>query len=490
MEVIETQIDELTRHFRVALSAADIERKVDTKLNELAQSARLPGFRPGKVPVGLLRKRYGASLKHEALEEAVSQSSQAVISERGIRIAMPPRVELAQSPEQGEVAYTMAVELLPEITPPDYAAIRLERLVAEVDEDEVDRRLRRFAEAVGEETPVSEARPVQTGDIVVVDILGPEDKWPFDTEHCQGVRITVGEEGPLPGFGDHLLGLSAGDRSSVTMTLPMGIKRQDLAGSEKTYEIEIKELRTRKPADIDDELAKQGGWNDLEDLRGWLRQQRDTELKSYTRMRLRRALLDRLSELYGFGVPKGLLEREYGTLVRQLADESDPAETGEGAALSSPEHVHDEHCGHQHGNSHEDDPEHTHHHEPADASAEARLSPEKRQEYRALAERRVRLGLVLAEIGRVNNLRVTQEEIGKAMIAQARRFPGQEQMVLEFLRKNPQAQESLAAPILEDKVVDFILEMAEVSERTVPADELLREPEAETTSAEEDEVRS
>ena len=349
MEVTETQIDELTRHFRVALSSADIERKVDTKLNELAQSARLPGFRPGKVPVGLLRKRYGASLKHEALEEAVSQSSQAVISERGIRIAMPPRVELAQSPEQGEVAYTMAVELLPEITPPDYAAIRLERLVAEVDEDEVDRRLRRFAEAVGEETPVSEARPVQTGDIVVVDILGPEDKWPFDTEHCQGVRITVGEEGPLPGFGDHLLGLSAGDRSSVTITLPMGIKRQDLAGSEKTYEIEIKELRTRKPADIDDELAKQGGWNDLEDLRGWLRQQRDTELKSYTRMRLRRALLDRLSELYGFGVPKGLLEREYGTLVRQLADESDPAETGEGAALSSPEHVHDEHCGHQHG---------------------------------------------------------------------------------------------------------------------------------------------
>jgi trigger factor len=384
----------------------------------------------------------------------------------------------------------MAVELLPEITPPDYAAIRLERLVAEVDEDEVDRRLQRFAEAVGEETPVSEARPVQTGDVVVVDILGPEDKWPFDAEHCQGVRITVGEEGPLPGFGEHLLGLSAGDRSSVTITLPTDIQRQDLAGTEKTYEIEIKELRTRKPADIDDELAKKGGWEDLEDLRGWLRQQRDTELKSYTRMRLRRALLDRLSELYRFGVPKGLLEREYGTLVEQLGDESHPAETGEGPASSSPEHVHDEHCGHQHGHAHEDDHEHTHHHEHADASVEARLSPEKRQEYRALAERRVRLGLVLAEIGRVNNLRVTQEEIGKAMIAQARRFPGQEQMVLEFLRKNPQAQESLAAPILEDKVVDFILEMAEVSERTVPADELLREPEAETTSAKEDEVRS
>ena len=493
MQVTETQIDELTRHFRVALSAADIEQKVDTKLNELAQSARLPGFRPGKVPVALLRKRYGASLKHEVLEEAVNQSSQTVISERGIRIAMPPRVELTRSPEQGEVEYTMAVELLPEITPPDFAAIRLDRLVAGVDEDEIERRLQRIATALGEEMPVSETRPVQTDDIVVIDIVGPEDKWPFDDEHSQGVRVGAGQDGPLPGFGDHLVGLSVGDRSSVTITLPTDAKRQDLAGKEKTYEIEIKELRTRKPADIDDELAKKGGWENLEDLRGWLRQQRETELKSYTRMRLKRALLDRLAELYGFGLPKGLLEREYAALVRQFSEEAGSADTAGGPASATAEHVHDEHCGHQHEHGHEQERAHEgdHEHEHAEAGIEARLSPEKRNEYRALAERRVRLGLVLAEIGRVNNLRVTQEEIGKAMIAQARRFPGQEQMVLDFLRKNPEAQESLAAPILEDKVVDFILEMAEVSERTVPVDELLREPEAETTSAaQQDEVRS
>jgi trigger factor len=206
-------------------------------------------------------------------------------------------------------------------------------------------------------------------------------------------------------------------------------------------------------------------------------------LKSHTRLRLKRALLDRLAELYSFNVPKGLLEREYEVLVRQLTEAESPSGTaaGESHTAADGEHVHDEHCGH----------EHAHEHEHAPAAGESALSEEKRQEYRALAERRVRLGLVLAEIGRVNNLRVTQEEVGKAMIAQARRFPGQEQTVLEFLRKNPQAQESLAAPILEDKVIDFILEMAQVSERTVPVEELLRDIDAETTSSpDRAEVRS
>jgi trigger factor len=287
----------------------------------------------------------------------------------------------------------------------------------------------------------------------------------------------------LPGFGERLLGLSADARAAITITLPHDIERRDLAGTEKTFEIEIKELRTHQPAAIDDELAKKGGWENLDEMRGWLRQQHETELKSHTRLRLKRALLDSLAGLYAFNVPKGLLEREYQALVRQLTEAELPS--GEGAeeshAAADGEHVHDEHCGH----------EQAHHHEHTPTSGEAALPEEKRQEYRALAERRVRLGLVLAEIGRVNNLRVTQEELGKAMIAQARRFPGQEQAVLEFLRKNPQAQESLAAPILEDKVIDFILEMAQVSERTVPVEELLRDVGAETTSSpDEDQVRS
>ena len=218
--------------------------------------------------------------------------------------------------------------------------------MAEVDDDEIERRLRRFADAVGEESPVSEPRPAQTDDIVVIDILGPEDKWPFDAEHSQGVRFRIGQDGPLPGFSDRLLGLSVGDRVSVTITLPADIGRM-IWREEKTYEIEIRELRARNPVEIDDDLAKMGGWSDLEDMRSWLQQQHDTELKSYTRLRLKRALLDRLSELYGFRSRKGCWAR-YDALVRQLSNESTSVEGGEGQAANEAEHIHDEHCGHDH----------------------------------------------------------------------------------------------------------------------------------------------
>lgn len=495
MQVTETQIDELTRQFHVAVPSTDIERKVETRLGELAHSVRIPGFRPGKVPVALLRKRFGESVRQEVVGEAINETSQSVIEERGLRAALPPRVEIARMPGDGDLEFTVAVELLPEITPPDYGQIRLERLVPQIDESEIDERVARLAETLGGEEVVAEERPVQAGDIVVFDVLAPDDKYPFEENGGQGVRLRADEQGPLGAFGRQLIGRSAGAQAEVTLTLPEGA-REDLAGQTRTYEVVIKELRTLRPAPIDDDLAKRGGWEDLDDLRGWLRRAYEGELKSLARLRLKRALLDRLAELYGFAVPKGLLAREYEALVRQLSrDEAPnagaPAQADEGHG----QHQHDESCGHDHDHhdhDHHHDDEHPHHHHhqhgsaadaPADPPVDAALPEERRNEYRALAERRVRLGLLLAEIGRSNNLRVTQEELGKAMLAHARRFPGQEQAVLEFLRKSPELQESLAAPILEDKVIDFIVEMAQVSDRPVPAPELLRELEQETTSS-------
>jgi len=507
MQVTETQIDDLTRQFHVVMPAADIEQKVEARLGELAHSMRLPGFRPGKVPLGLMRKRFGAAVKSEVLEQAINESSQAVISERGLRAALPPKLELAEAEEEGGLAYNLAVELLPEITPPDYGQISLERLVAHVDEAEIERRLGRFADAVGEETEAEEGRAAADGDIVVLDVLSPtDDPWPFDPANLAGVRLRLGMNAPLPGFDAQLAGLAAGSRKTVTVTIPEGLQRADLAGTERAFEVEVKEVRVRTPAAIDDELAKKGGWESLDDLRSWLREQHENELKSLSRLRLKRALLDRLAEMYDFGVPNGLVEREYESLVRQ----HQPADT---EAEAPAEHVHDEHCEHdhehehhehEHGHEHHDHEHHEHDHEhhahgdheqghdhdghdgheyaPA-APADATLSEEQRAEYRTLALRRVRLGLLLAEIGRTNNLQVQQEELAKAMIAQARRFSGQEKMVLDYLRKSPEAQEALAAPILEEKVVDFILEMAKVEERTVDAADLLREPEEETTSA-------
>ena len=489
MQVTETQIDDLTRQFHVVMPAAEIEQKVAARLDELAHTVRLPGFRPGKVPVGLMRKRYGAAVKSEVVEQAINESSQAVISERGLRAALPPKVELADAPEEGDLSYTLAVELLPEITPPDYGQISLERLVAHVDEAEIERRIGRFADAVGEEADAEEGRSAGDDDIVVLDVLSPtDDPWPFDPANLTGVRIRIGTEAPLPGFDAQLKGLAAGTRTTITVAVPERLQRPGHADAERSYEIEVKELRVRTPAPIDDELAKRGGWDSLEELKNWLREQHENELKNLSRMRLKRALLDRLSELYDFAVPNGLVQREYDSLVRQHEPEG-----GAAAGEAEAEHVHDEHCGHDH---HDHDHEHAHGHDHHDhdhgddghghaaaPAADAAISEEQRAEYRALALRRVRLGLVLAEIGRTNNLRVQQEELAKAMLAQARRFQGQEQMVLDYLRKTPEAQEALAAPILEEKVVDFILEMAKVEERSVEPADLLREPEDETTSA-------
>jgi trigger factor len=476
MNVTETQIDDLTREFRVNLPAVDIERKVEARLGELAQSMRLPGFRPGKVPVGLVRKRYGAAVKSEVVEQTINESSRTVISERGLRAALPPKVELAALPEAGDIEYTMAVELLPEIAPPDYTQITLERLVANVDEAEIDRRIERFAEAVGEEETAGDGRPAAEGDIAVIDVLAPtDDPWPFSSDNLSGVRVRIGSDAPLPGFSSQLADATAGSRLTVTVTVPEGSERSDLAGQSKSFDIEIKEVRLRKPAPVDDALAVKGGWENLEDMKKWLREQHDNEMKSLSRMRLKRALLDRLAELYDFGVPTGLLQREYESLVQQQK-----ADAG-----AEPEHVHDEHCGHapEPEHVHDEHCDHTHDHDPAPQPAiDATLSEEQRAEYRALALRRVRLGLVLAEIGRTNNLRVQKDELAKAMVAYARRFRGQEQMMLDFLRENPETHETLAAPILEEKVVDFVLEMAKVEERTVDPGELLREPEAETTS--------
>ena len=316
-----------------------------------------------------------------------------------------------------------------------------------------------------------EDRPAADDDIVVFDMLGPiDDPWPFDPEKLQGIRLRIGSNAPLPGFDAQLVGLSARTRTTLSVAVPEGADRADLVGQLRKFEIEVKEVRVRTPAPIDDELAQKGGWKSLVEFKAWLCKQHDDELKSLSRLRLKRLLLDRLAELYNFAVPKGLVQREYELLVRQ--HQSD-------VATRTPleeEHVHDEHCEHDHDHSQEHVDQHA-------QDIDAALSKEERTDYQGLALRRVRLGLLLAEIGRTNNLRVQQDELAKAMIAHARRFSGQEEAVLEFLRRNPEAQEALAAPILEEKVVDFILEMAKVSERVVDPADLLREQDDETTFA-------
>lgn len=508
MHVTETKSEVLSREFHVALSAADIAEKVEKRLNELSHTLRLPGFRPGKVPVALLRKRYAEAVRGEVLEEAINETSQTVISERGLRPALPPRIEVR--PEtvdaaDGAIEYTLALEVLPEITPPDYAAINLERLVAEVADADIDRVIERLAEAVRGAETVTETRPATADDIVVVDIVAPDDKAPFGAG--QDLVVSLASEGPAPGLEAALIGAVAGETRPVTIAFPADHRETAVAGQTITYTMLIKELRVRAPLAVDDSLAERFGAGSLAELRDQVREHQAQELKSVSRLRLKRQLLDHLDGLYAFPLPQGLVDREVQVIARQLASESAASGEAKKAAADEPDHsqaatagaidaeaaatgaaedevghVHGPDCGHDHDHDADDDHDHDHDHGHADADLAA-VSDADRAEYGRLAERRVRLGLLLAEIGRQNNLQVTPDELARAIMAEARRFPGQEKQVIDFLRKSPQAKEALAAPILEEKVVDFILEMAKVAERTVSAEVLLQPEPEETTSA-------
>ncbi|VUX44911.1 putative Trigger factor [Candidatus Defluviicoccus seviourii] len=498
MQVSETRTKGLLHEFKVAVPAADLEAKLAKRLNELARSAAIKGFRPGKVPVAMLRKKYGLALKAEIVEETINDSSAALMQERGLRPALQPKVEIVNSGTEGDLEYTMAIEVLPEITAPNYADIKLERLVAELDEGEVDSSIERIAKLLRQVGPVTEARPAETGDVATVEIAAPEGvPLPVPGDGKEFTFEIGAEEGAPAALNEGVIGLSLGEQREIAIELPADHADPAFAGSRQTYQVTLKELKAFEPLQADDAMAQRLGAATLEDLKTTIRDRQARELKEHTRQRLKRDLLDCLAGLYAFDVPGGLVEREYAQIVRQMAPQ--PLDQGEahehehehthaGEHTHEHAHAHDDEHVHAHddepGHAHDDEPghvhgpgcghEHAHDDEHAQAAAgDAALSDEQRAEYRALAQRRVRLGLVLAEVGRQNSVRLTPEEVGKAISIEARKYPGQERMVLDFFRKNEAAREALAAPLLEDKIVDFMLELATISERPVTSAELV-----------------
>jgi trigger factor len=477
MEVTESNIEGLSREFKVAVSAADVEQKIANRLTELARSVKLPGFRPGKVPVSLLRKRYGDALKGEVLEETVKESSATVISERGLRPAAQPKIEITSFDDGGDLEYTMAIDLLPEIDPPDYPKIELEKLVAEPDETDVDETLQRLAEAHKTSISVTEKRPAKEGDILVIDFVGRIGDEPFEGGAAENHELTLGSKQFIPGFEDQLIGASAGECKEISVTFPDDYGSVNLAGKLATFDVKVHEIREGVPADVDDELAKKIGIDSLEALKTEIREQHSRELKTMSRLHMKRSLLDKLADMYDFAPPQSMVDREYESIVGQIKEK----EAGETRVHDHDNEGHDHghehnhgHDGHDHDHTHDHDhdhEDHQHDHKPHE-NVDAFLTDEQRTEYRGIAQRRVRLGLVLAEVGRVNNLRVSEEELNKAIMSEASRFPGQEKVFFDYFRQNPSARDALAAPILEDKVVDFMLEMATVKDRDVPAKEL------------------
>ncbi len=449
MQVTEVKSEGLSREFKIALPAKEIEEKVMNRLSEIAKTANMPGFRPGKVPVSLLRKRYGQAVMGEILESAVSTSAQQALAEKGLRPAGQPEFDVSSFEEGKDLEYTMAFDILPDITVPDFASIEIERLVPEIDDKTVDETLERIAEANKTSEPIKRKRKSKAGDVVVIDFVGKVDGEAFPGGTADGYHLELGSGSFIPGFEDQLIGVNADDDVEVNVKFPEEYGAAELAGKDALFEVKVQEIREAKPSPIDDELAKKAGAEDLEKLKEMVREEQGREFKDYGRMLVKRRLLDSLAEKIEFDVPPKLAEQEYNSIVSQWQHE----QKGTDAADVD-----------------DTDSEETQMIEP-DADQKA--------EFEGIAARRIRLGLLLSEIGRENNIQIGQDDINKAMMQEARKYPGQEKQVMDFFQNNPQAMEQITAPVYEDKIVDFVLEMVKVKETPASMEDLVKAIEAE-----------
>lgn len=441
MQVTEVATDGLKREYKVVVAANEIEGKVTERLKKLAQTAKVPGFRPGKAPVSLLKKQYGRQVMGEVLEQAVDEGSRQAISENQLKPALRPKIEVTSFDDGKDLEFKMDVEVLPEVPEVDLKSISLTRQVVEIDESKVDDAIKNVAQARRTFEPLAELRPAQEGDQVTLDFEGSIDGEPFEGGKAEGFQIVIGSGQMIPGFEQGLIGRTLGEEAEIEVTFPEDYGREDLKGKTAKFKIIVMDLKAAAPVTVDDAFAKELGAESLEDLKSKVRERLQHDYRGVARQKVKRSLLDELAERCRFGVPQGMVDLEFNAIWRQLEDEMKRT----GSTFESM------------GQSEE----------------------ETREEYRQIAERRVRLGLVLSDIGIKNEVKVEGAELQQAVIEQARRYPGQEKEVFEYFRDTPAALEQLRAPIFEDKVVDFILQLADVKDETVSIEELMKDPDDE-----------
>jgi trigger factor len=449
MQVIETHSDAFKREFKVVVPAADLASKVDERLVELKDRVRINGFRPGKVPVSHLKRLYGRAVMAETIEAAVRTANSQLISERGLKLVREPQVSLPTEEAAVEdliagktdLAYTVAVEILPPIELADFKGIKLVRPNAEVTADEGEQALKTLAEQSRPFVPKGEGAKVASGDRVTIDFTGKIDGTPFEGGTGGDVALHIGSNAFIPGFEEQLIGMATGETRAVQVTFPQAYPAQHLAGKNAEFDVTAKSLETPKEVTLDDEFAKSLGLDSLDKLREMLKERLARDHAAMSRQRVKRKLLDELDARHKFTAPPSLVEDEFNNVWKTILDD-----------LQARKRTFED---------------------------EGTTEEKAKAEYRAIAERRVRLGLVIAEIGERNNIKVGDEELSRAVMDRARQVPGREKEVWDFYRNNPDAVASLRAPIFEDKVVDFILELATIEDKTVTREELYKEDDEE-----------
>ena len=450
MQVTETVSDGLKREYQVTVPAADLEARMAGRLSDLKDRIQLRGFRPGKVPVTHLRKVYGRSVMAETLEAVIRETNAKIVEERGLRLAMEPKVTLPEEQTevecviggQADLAYKLSLEVLPKIELGDFKGIKLDRLVAEVTDAEVDDAVARIAEQNKPYTPKSEGAKVETGDRAVVDFAGRIDGTPFVGGTGADVGVNVGSGTFIPGFEDQLIGMTKGETRLIKATFPSDYVNAALAGKAAEFDVTVKAIEAPGTVTVDDEFAKSLGLESLDKLQTAIKDRIAREHAGMSRQKLKRQLLDKLDEMHKFTPPPTLVEEEFTNVWNAI--ENDLKQQGRTFA------------------------------------DEGTTEEAARTEYRGIAERRVRLGLVLADIGEKNTIKVDDDEVSRAIVERARQVPGREQEIWDYYRKNPSAVASVRAPIFEEKVVDFLIELATVTERTVAREELYKDDDEDT----------
>lgn len=450
MQVTETTNSGLKRELKVVIGADELDGKLEARLEDLKGKVQIKGFRPGKVPVAHLRKMYGRSVMAEVLQEAVNETSRQAIVDREERPAFDPEIALTEDKDEidqimdgkADLAYTMSFEILPKIEIADFSKFSFEKLVAEVSDEEHERGINQVLESRVDYEVVE--RGAEDKDRVTIDFVGKIDGEAFDGGSAEDTPVIMGAGQFIPGFEEGLKGVKAGDEKDITASFPAEYQVETLAGKDAIFEVKVKEVAAPKTPELTDEFAESIGVESVAKLKDVVREKLQEELDGVSRNRLKKDLLDKLEESHDFELPEKLVEREFEAIWGQL--------TSEMAAKNK---------------SFEDE----------DSTEDA-----EREKYKKIAERRVRLGLVVSEVGTENELKISDEEVQQALINKASQFPGQERQVLSYYQQNPQALAELRAPLFEEKVVDFILELANVTEKKVSVDELTKSDDDESPS--------
>jgi trigger factor len=438
MQITAKEQSGLSHSFHVVVPAKDVEAQMETELQSISKKVKMPGFRPGKVPMAVLKQKYSKDVMGDVLQSTVAKATQDVVEQKKLRPALQPDVKITSFEEGSDLAFDITVEVMPEVPAIDFSKITVDELTYEIPETEVAEGLTRLAKT-RQHTHAHDGA-AEMGHVVKIDFLGKKDGVPFDGGAGKGFQLELGSNQFIPGFEEQLVGMKVGDERTISVNFPKQYHSASLAGAAATFDVTVHEVLRLHAPDVDDKLAESLGFKDLENLRGAVRQQIDFAYKGAARSKAKKQLFDALDEVANFEIPQGMLKLENESIMKQVADAK----------------------------------------KAGDPELKDKSDADLKEEYEAISERRVRLGILLSDVARSNNLQITREELSAAVMSQARNYPGEEDKVFEFYRKNPQQVDELRGPILEEKSVDFILSKVTRKPKAVTIEELMKEDDGAT----------